>query len=60
MNGSVVVSETHQVVQRKCFDLNERLQESYYYFILFYFICIIFLYSFILKYGVDFFNLVLI
>ena len=27
MNGSVVVSETHQVVQRKCFDLNERLQE---------------------------------
>ena len=58
MNGSVVVSETHQVVQRKCFDLNERLQEVT--IILFYFICIIFLYSFILKYGVDFFNLVLI
>ena len=52
MNGSVVVSETHQVVRRKCFDLNERLQEVT--IILFYFICIIFLYSFILKYGVNF------
>ena len=35
MNGSVVVSETHQVVQRKCLDLNERLQEVT--IILFYF-----------------------
>ena len=57
MDENLVVSETHQVVKRNCFDLNELLQE--FTIILFYFICIMF-FSFILKYDGDYFNIALI
>ena len=49
MDENLIISETHQVVKRNCFNLNELLQDE----LLFYFICIIF-FSFILKYDIEY------
>ena len=58
MDENFVASEIHQLVLMSCFDLNELPQEGILFYSFFFFFIVYI--SFIIKYDIDFFFLILV